>query len=1116
MANAMGTESITALMDTLRRHRLLEPTQLDALVRSRKSDESAHTLARDLVARGWLTAYQANQLLAGRAAGLVLGTYLVLERLGEGATGQVFKARHVHMRRVVAIKVIRPELLTDGEVVARFYREIQVTSHLTHPHIVHAYDAGPVGRTHFLVMEYVEGVSLADLVQKEGPLAPDRACEYVRQAALGLQHAHEKGLVHRDIKPQNLILTQVRSSRSVAELDLSAHALSHHGIIKILDLGLARLPRSKEDPNNPLTQAGRGMMGTPDYLAPEQALDLREADIRSDLYSLGCVLYFLLTGQPPFPGGTLAQKLMKHQQAPPPPLGQKRPGLPSGLYHVVQRLLAKSPAERFQTPAELATALAPLAGAPVVPQPGIAAAALLGPSGAPPSVLERVRPWVGRLRGRRRLLLGLGAGLSLVLCVGLLLALRGGADIGEFDLAALQPLTEQWRRYRAGDDPEPLRQALLAVQREHGGSADALRAARMLRELPSPLDRWSQRPAGSDLPPEVVAVLGESVGQSWHELTCLAASPAGKFVAGGGPDGVIRVWNTETLREAATARGDGSAIQAVAWSQDGQTLAAADAGHHVRLWKMSDATLRVLTTVDLPAASVNGVALSPNGLWLAATNADGKAHIWKRTGDSLKEFKALSGPPGWANGLAFTPDSKRLMVGFASGTIECWELDAAQARRCFTLKEHQAPLRSISFSSDGKTLATSDDRKIVIWQVDEPPRVVANLTAEVRIGGVALAPGRKLLAVAVANSVQLFDTAANPPRGTAVLGGHWGAVNGLAFSPDGKTLFSGGQDRTVRKWDVTGTPREVRPRPDPTLSGIAVSLDGRTLATCSRSEPVVQLWDIDGPSARPREQLSLPSPFIGRIVFAPDGKHLAVLTASGPVIWALEGGRPRRLTLPPLSGQTANVAFAPDGRSVAFAQIASTPAVCLWRLNGKPSEGITLSTLGATMGALSFTVDGKELAAVGSSDSNIRYWNVQAVSPEAKPSLAEMGIPPTGLGFGPDGKTLLLFNGKTNKAELFDRTATPPSPFLSLGGPPIGRPYATDFSPDGRTLAAASDGAESLSLWELSSRKKLRSWSLPGPVFSVDFSSDGRHLLTLNGNGTAYIVRIAPSKFAKK
>jgi eukaryotic-like serine/threonine-protein kinase len=291
-------DAIPGLLDALRSGHLLSLEQLNEVVvghlQGRFAD--ARALAKELLKRNWLTPYQVNQLMQGRGQELHLGPYLLLERLGEGGAGQVFKARHQKMNRIVALKIIRPELLGDAEVVGRFCREIQVLSRLDCANVVHAYDAGPCGASYFLAMEYVEGTDLARLVKQSGPLPVMQACAYLRQAALGLQHAHERGLVHRDIKPHNLILSL------------------REGRIKVADLGLARLPRAANEEataalgaaktGGSLTPAGAVVMGTLDYLAPEQALDFHQADIRADIYSLGCTLWYLLIGAPPFAGGT--------------------------------------------------------------------------------------------------------------------------------------------------------------------------------------------------------------------------------------------------------------------------------------------------------------------------------------------------------------------------------------------------------------------------------------------------------------------------------------------------------------------------------------------------------------------------------------------------------------------------------------------------------------------------------------------------------------------------------------------------------------------------------------------------------------------------------------------
>jgi hypothetical protein len=202
-ANPPSLPSVSALLQTLGQSGILTPAQLASLPRN-AADSRA--LGRELLQRGWLTAYQMNQLLQGRGLDLVLGPYLLLERLGEGGVGQVFKARHQKMDRIVAVKLLRRELLADADVVARFYREIRVVSQFNHPNIVHGLDAGPIGSTHLLVMEFVEGTDLARLVKLNGPLPVAQACDYLCQVASGLQYAHERGLVHRDIKPHNLLL----------------------------------------------------------------------------------------------------------------------------------------------------------------------------------------------------------------------------------------------------------------------------------------------------------------------------------------------------------------------------------------------------------------------------------------------------------------------------------------------------------------------------------------------------------------------------------------------------------------------------------------------------------------------------------------------------------------------------------------------------------------------------------------------------------------------------------------------------------------------------------------------------------------------------------------------
>jgi CheY-like chemotaxis protein/tRNA A-37 threonylcarbamoyl transferase component Bud32 len=278
-----------------------------------------------------------------------LGEYEIIAEIGRGGMGVVYKARHQRMKRLVALKVINRDYLEQSDSVKRFYKEVQAAAQLAHPNIVIAYDAGQDGEIHYMAMEFVEGIDLSKMVRQNGKLGIGQACEFMRQAALGLQHAHEKGLVHRDIKPSNLLVCGNVDDKSASPT------------LKILDFGLALIPRPAAAPTteshiSELTLEGR-VVGSVDYMAPEQWKTPHKVDVRADLYSLGCTLYYLLTGQVPFPGDEPLEKMFKHNLDEPVPVDQLRPEIPSKVAGVVRRLMSKRVEHRYQTPAELAELL---------------------------------------------------------------------------------------------------------------------------------------------------------------------------------------------------------------------------------------------------------------------------------------------------------------------------------------------------------------------------------------------------------------------------------------------------------------------------------------------------------------------------------------------------------------------------------------------------------------------------------------------------------------------------------------------------------------------------------------------------------------------------------------
>lgn len=335
-----------AFLRRLGRSGLLSAAEYEQAVAQLPDSPRAKVLARALVADGRLTRFQAEQLLAGRSQGFVVGPYRILDKIAEGASGRVYRAEHRLLRRAVALKVLGPRHADSSSARRLFRREMQAAALLVHPNIILAHDAGTVRGRPFLALEYVDGPDLFRLVQRTGPLPVAVACEVARQTAGALAYASSLGIVHRDVKPGNLLLA------------LNPAAPDEPVRVKLGDFGLARLV-GPVDGLEPLEVPAGAILGTPDFIAPEQARDADSADVRADLYSLGCTLYFLLAGRVPFPGGGRLEKLVRHCSHEPERLETLRPDVPRSLADIVHRLLAKSPDDRFPRPHDLAVALTP-------------------------------------------------------------------------------------------------------------------------------------------------------------------------------------------------------------------------------------------------------------------------------------------------------------------------------------------------------------------------------------------------------------------------------------------------------------------------------------------------------------------------------------------------------------------------------------------------------------------------------------------------------------------------------------------------------------------------------------------------------------------------------------
>lgn len=839
----MSGKSTASFIEALRLHGLLEPShwpQLDRL-RSRFADPRA--LGQHLLRHGWLTAYQVNLLLQGRAAELVLGPYVLLDRLGEGGNGQVFRARHRTLNRTVALKIMRPELAADAETVGRFHREIELVSQVSHPNIVHAFDAGPIGAALVLAMELVEGHDLDRQVRMHGPLPVAVAAEYIRQAAQGLQHAHENGLIHRDIKPANLLVSggavSGESSKKTAH-----HSTTHQ--VKILDLGLARLSHSEvksATANLTLLYGQEVTQGTPDYMAPEQALDFHAADTRADIYSLGCTFFFLLRGAPPFPGGSLAQKLMQHQQVAPPAIQQLRPEVPAALGRVLDKMLAKRVTDRFQTPGEVADALAALFANGTIPAGGGAATQVApiplagkAPPAAPVghrlarAAAAALRWGWSTARRRPRLAVGLAGTLLLGLAVVLwpfpgtkplggvfatsetaaiqdVLQLLDRAEADEAEV--LQRLTRLLRKH-PGSLPS-LRAELLAVGIRSPGSLRAMQARVWLTYLPSPLDLLnpsliSEKQRFPNQPAELVAVLGD-VGPTYGRVAALAFRP------------------------------------------DATLLAVSTTAPELHLWDVGQATPQRLPGLKSHRSYVFSLAISPDGKWLASGGGDNSAtgdntiRLWDTTLPEIKPQALLAGHTSTVNTLAFAPDGQWLASSGEDQSVRLWDLGSREGK---VIAPRTSYVRSLAYAPDGRTLAVAGNYAAGIRLLDLTPPPGGHFAdlkfpTQEQTQTAAYAPDGKTLASHSGKDIVLWDPArlAELTR----LKGHTANVNDLVYHPDGRALIS-----------ADAAPESQTNVNDP--------------------EGVVIRWSLA--SQRPAATWRFPCGGVKRLALASDGRHLAV------------------------------------------------------------------------------------------------------------------------------------------------------------------------------------------------------------------------------------------------
>ncbi|MBY0524766.1 MAG: serine/threonine protein kinase [Gemmataceae bacterium] len=1125
----MVLTSADNLVQVLRQCHFLEPGQLRKLQRvSEARGLDAHGMAQYALSRNWLTPFQVNQILAGRGQGLHLGPYIILERLGEGGMAQVFKARHHLIDRIVALKLIRPDHLQNRDAVARFRRETQAAAQLSHPNIVLAFDADEVNGKHFFVMEYMEGTDLSRLVKSQGPLPVAQAADYVRQAALGLQHASEKGMVHRDIKPSNLVVTSPSASTSSSP---------KWGLLKILDMGLARLNLADDvKENTELTHVGH-LIGTPEYLAPEQAANPHDADVRADLYSLGCSFYFLLTGQVPFPGGTAIDKLFRHRLEQAKPVEVLRPEVPVDLAAVVRTLMAKRPEDRYQQPNDLVAVLEPWiarnSGSRPLPTrqvkermaaittaergqpPRLATETATGPSRTPiarpapaaarspvpaPSTTARRELW------RRQTVIG---GCVLLGCLALFAFLlsfdlrssKGRKDDATGGEESRDPLARFLARAEQPQtDIKQLRQEIDAYRLQNAGTPAGRRAADLLNQIPGPLDDFDPR----QVPPEnrieggpgdLVALLGDPRLRHGGHAFVVAYSPDGKTLASGGEDRTVYLWDAANGKKRIALMGHGGPIAGVAWA-DGKTLVSSSHDGTVRVW---DVPGRKERHVLRHPTHVRGIAISANGkLVITASHGEhglpgGGVRVWDV--QSGKELFRLDGHHGVVHGVAISPDSQLIASGGEDKTIRLW--DVVQHKELAVLRGHDGNVYSIVFSADGKTLASGGhDKTVRLWDIAQRKEKAPAKDCGHHVTSVMFQPKTAVLAAAVHDgSVRVWDTANGQDRAT--LRGHHGAVQSAAFSPDGQTIASAGHDATVRLWDWAK--QQEKPQGDRTFGWATVAAlapDDQTIATGHRGGKV-RLWDV--PSLRKGAVFEKHQHGVMALAFSPDGK---MLLSSGwdniATLWDL-GASKERFTLRGHQHPIVRLGFGPGGSIAVTASHDQTAR--LWD-TATGTEKFVLQGHGHALHSAAIAPDGKTVA-TGSHDRVVKFWD--AATGKEKGSLGEFSGET--MLFLPDGKALVT-GSQHGSVRLWDLTGPKPTEGRTLAGVNIGWIKSLALSPDGKVLAIGSHDGR-LVLYGLAVNKELRQWQLSGSINGLAYAVDGRHLLCVNANGTVALFRLA-------
>ena len=1008
--------------------------------------------------------------------------------------GVVFQAHDPHLERLVALKAMLPELATNPSAKQRFLREARAAAAIKHDHIVTIYQVGEDGDAPFLAMEFLEGESLDDRLKREGRLPVHEIWRIGREMADGLAAAHKRGLIHRDVKPGNVWLE------------------GEGGRVKILDFGLARAagdaaeearpdsstlrpgdaPLVPGEPPTALTQQG-AVVGTPGYMAPEQA-DGRPVDARGDLFSLGCVLYRMATGEPPFKGDDLLSMLRAVSTATPTPPRELNPSLPPSLCDLIRSLLAKKAEDRPPSARAVVEAIQAIEREEASSRTEIqvAASALPAAPRRPPTPAAGVsrRTWLP------------------VAAVVLLGTLAYAAYL--FGPAIVRYTSDEGELVIEIDDPR-----VQAVIDQTGATIHDKATGREYRVKPGRRDVKPLKAGDYEI--EVTEVGGDMRlftkeftitrgGATPVRVVFDAATLAKKPIAVDPAASAEKPVTEATNRELRRFEGHGDLIRTVVFSPDGRYLLSGSGGEYragqwlpgsdytLRLWDVQ--TGKEVRKFVGHTGWVTGVAFSPDGRRAVSGSWDRTVRLWDvKTGKELHKFE---GHTDEVNGVAFSPDGKRALSGSLDHTMRLWDVETGKEVRKF--EGHSEWVHAVAFSPDGKRALSGGgglnqngqwvhgtDQTVRLWDV-ETGRELKRLEGNTNwVDAVAFLPdGRRALSASLDRTLRLWDLDTGKELRRFL--GHAAGVIAVAVSPDGRFALSGAEDQTARLWDLeSGKELQRFEGHTGNVLSVAFSPDGRLAATAG-TDRTIRLWRLFDPTAPAKaavlyaipwqdEQQHFPA-HITQTRFSPDGRLFFGAGDSGPSgavrVWNAVTGKQIQEFVPGGDVWFSSAQFLPGGKYL-VTSYSSDNDLYLWEIaTGK----VVRKFVGHTKPLLSFTVspDGKRILS-WDDDQTMRLWDVETGEElrklEGHPDKASGAFSPDGkqiLTFGPD-QTLRLWDVETGK-ELRE-----------LGGRVTGG--AGCFSPDGKQVLSYGP-SKTIRLLDLETGNVVRRFE--GSKAGVDFA----------------------------